>query len=57
MLELIILIVAFVLLILVIVWLPILRQGHKVELVCYSNNIDGSYAAVISQVGVKSHHQ
>jgi len=33
MLELIILIVAFVLLILVIIWLPILRQGHKVELV------------------------
>jgi cytochrome c-type biogenesis protein CcmH len=33
MLELIILIVAFVLLILVIVWLPVLRQSRKVELV------------------------
>ncbi|MFT5757470.1 MAG: cytochrome c-type biogenesis protein CcmH [Alteromonadaceae bacterium] len=33
MLELIILIVAFVLLILVIVWLPVLRQSHKVEIV------------------------
>ncbi len=33
MLELIILIVAFVLLILVIVWLPVLRQSHKVEVV------------------------
>jgi len=33
MLELIILIVAFVLLILVVVWLPVLRQSHKVEVV------------------------